>query len=392
MAIICNKTKMKIIVNSKDLYNRLFYIRGVVPKNPTLPILECFLFEVKENVLHMTSSDLHIIGKTAMPIEHSDEGRIAIPANILMDTLSKVANTALTISIDEETYSTKIVTDNGNYEISSENPLDFPPLPDIEGATTLSLPAKVLKDAINQTAYAISTDEVRLALNGVLMKLHQDLTFVTTDGHRMVKYTQNGYKNDAKKQIIIPKKAIHVLKELSGSGEKEDIETEKNTEKQEVKIDFNPSWASFSFRNVTLYCRLIDERFPDYENVFPKDYENTLSIEREPLRQALERMVIYSNRDNSLIRLHVKGNQLSLSAEDLDYSNKAQEEIPCQEHQGKDIEIGFNARFLIDVCKTLKSPLVTILLGEVKQPVLFSPTQEKGKDITALVMPVLLNN
>ena len=374
---------MKVIVNSRNLHQKLQLIQNVVPKNPMLPILECFLFDIKDNTLSMTASDLHITSTTSMPIEKAEEGRIAIPATILMDILSKLPDQALTLSVNSETYTTKIVSENGNYQISSENPADFPQAPAIEGPTEVQLPANVLREALNQTAYAMSTDELRPALNGLYAQINESITFVATDGHRLAKYTNTGYSSEVAQSIIIPKKTVQTIRGLLGSS------TDNNNDN--VRLTFNPSNALFELSEVRLSSRLVDERFPDYQNVIPTEHVSTLTLNKDEFRHTVERINIFTNRATAQMRIKIAGNKLELLAEDLDYSNEAKELLICENYTGEDVEIGFNARFLIDVAKTLNGEKIEMRLSRASEAAIIVPADQKEEQALALVMPIMLS-
>ncbi len=378
---------MKVVVNSKSLYQQLQLIQSVVPKNPMLPILECILFEIKENTLSMTASDLHITSITSMPIEKSDEGSLAIPATILINTLQRLPDQALTLSFDENSYRTRITAESGSYQISCENPADFPRAPEIEEQAVVELPLQVLREAFAQTSYAISTDELRPALNGIYVQIEQGISFVATDGHRLAKYFNPEYSSETAQSIIIPKKTVQTIQNL--------INTEDRANK--VRVVLNPNNAEFKFEQVRLISRLIDENYPDYKNVVPSSHTSSLTINKEIFREAVERINIFTNRATGQMRIKIAGNTLELLAEDLDYSNEGSERIACSNYTGEDIEIGFNARFLIDVTKTLPGENLELRLNQAHEAAIISPiSQDETADETAnqnfaLVMPIMLN-
>src|SRR6187402_3364945 len=310
---------MKFIVNSAYLLKQLSNINGVITTNPVVPILENFLFELEKGSLTVTASDLQTSMITEIQVESKEKGSIAVPARILLDTLKNLPEQPVTFSIDESTYSIEIISDNGRYKLSGENATDFPKVPNVSNDFSAEIASDVLARAVNNTIFATSNDELRPAMTGVYVNLgDKNTTFVATDGHRLVRYRRSDVKSDNGSAIIIPRKALNLLKATLP------------TENAPVNIDFNLSNAFFSFGNIRMICRLIDERFPDYENAIPTNNQNTLTINRMDILSSLRRISIYSNRTTHQVRLKLSLNDLVVSAEDLDYSNEANERLMCE--------------------------------------------------------------
>src|SRR5690606_9787377 len=325
---------MKFIVNSSILLKHLSAINGVVTTNPVVPILENFLFEIKDGKLTVTASDLQTSMMTEIDLEAKEDGNIAVPARILIDTLKNLPEQPVTFSIDNESYSIEISSDNGRYKLAGENATDFPKIPAVTNATVVDMSTEVLSSAINNTIFATSNDELRPAMTGVYLNLSStNATFVATDGHRLIRYRRVDVASEGDNALIIPRKALNLLKSTLPSAV------------TEVNIEFNTSNAFFRFGNIQMVCRLIDERCPDYENVIPTNNENHMSINRTEFLSSLRRISIYANKTTHQVRLKITGSELQISAEDLDFSNEANERLSC-EHDGEDIEIGFNAKFL----------------------------------------------
>lgn len=371
---------MKFIVNSAYLLKQLSNINGVITTNPVVPILENFLFELEKGSLTVTASDLQTSMITELNVESKEKGNIAVPARILLDTLKNLPEQPVTFSIDESTYSIEIISDNGRYKLSGENATDFPKVPNVSNDFTAEISTEVLSRAVNNTIFATSNDELRPAMTGVYVNLgEKNTTFVATDGHRLVRYRRTDVKSDNGSSIIIPRKALNLLKATLP------------TENQPVNIDFNLSNAFFKFGNIRMICRLIDERFPDYENVIPTQNNIKMTIGRGELLGALKRISIYANKTTHQVRLKITGSELQISAEDLDFSNEANERLSC-EHEGEDIEIGFNAKFLVEMLTNLDSDQIRLSMSAPnKAGVLHPADKDKHEDILMLVMPVMLN-
>ena len=372
---------MKFIVSSSALLKQLQSINGVVANNPVVPILENFLFDVTDGLLTITASDLETSMITEIPVEAKENGRIAAPARILLDTLKNLPDQPVTFTIDEETYTIEISSSNGRYKLSGENATDFPKVPQVRGGNAIEIPSNALARAINKTIFAVSTDELRPAMTGIFVQLNEgNITFVATDGHRLLRYRRNDVSTGESTSIIVPRKAFNLLKATLPA------------EPTSVKVEFNNANAFFSFDNIRMICRLIDERFPDYENVIPKLNPNKLLIDRYDLLSSVKRISIYSNKTTHQVRLKITGSELLISAEDLDFSNEASERLSCQ-YEGEDMEIGFNAKFLIEMLNNIDADEVNLELSTPNRAGLLMPASaDENENILMLVMPVMLNN
>ena len=372
---------MKFIVSSAELLKHLSNINGVITTNPVVPILENFLFEINDGLLTITASDLQISMTTEIDIEAKENGSIAVPARILMDTLKNLPEQPVTFSINPETYGLEINSDNGHYKLAGENAIDFPKVPTVFDAYNMDISTDVLSGAINNTIFATSNDELRPAMTGVYLKLDETNTiFVATDGHRLVRYRRVDIASDTSMAIIIPRKALNLLKSTLPS------------ENSNVIVEYNASNAYFHFNNIKMICRLIDERFPDYENVIPTENPIEMRIDRNELLGSLRRISFYASKTTHQIRLKITGSELSVSAEDLDFSNEAKETLAC-EHNGEDIEIGFNAKLLVELLGNLYSKEITLQMSAPNRAGLIIPSEkDDNEDILMLVMPVMLNN
>ena len=374
---------MNFIVSSSYLLKNLSSISGVITSNPVVPILENVLFEIENGNLLITASDLQTSVMVELQVESKENGSVAIPAKILIDTLKNLPEQPVTFSIDENNYNIEINSDNGRYKLAGENSADFPKVPEISDGYSFTVNANTLALAIGNTIFSTSTDELRPAMTGVFFRLSSNsCTFVSTDGHRLVKYIRTDISGDeVDHDMIIPRKYLNLLKTIIPSDDKNDI-----------NIEFNASNAFFSNDNIKLVCRLIDERYPDYENVIPSDNSNSIEVDKSEILSSLKRISIYANKTTNQVRLKVSGSEILISAEDLDFSNEANERISC-EHDGDDIEIGFNAKFLIEILSNIHSDKVIFKLSEPNRAGLVLPEDiEDEEDLTMLVMPVMLND
>jgi len=374
---------MNFIVSSSYLLKNLNSISGVITSNPVVPILENVLFEIEGGNLLITASDLQTSVMVELQVESKEDGSVAIPAKILIETLKNLPEQPVTFSIDDQNYNIEINSDNGRYKLAGENSADFPKVPGVNDGYSSDINSEILNSAISNTIFSTSTDELRPAMTGVFFKLASTgCTFVSTDGHRLVKYIRTDIKGDeVDHDMILPRKSLNLLKSI--------LPTDKSSD---IKLDFNASNAYFSFENIKMVCRLIDERYPDYDNVIPSDNSNTVTITKSELLGSLKRISIYANKTTNQVRFKISGSEILISAEDLDFSNEANERISC-EHDGDDIEIGFNAKFLIEMLSNIESEKVILKLSEPNRAGLLIPEDiNDNEDITMLVMPVMLND
>jgi DNA polymerase-3 subunit beta len=372
---------MRFIVSTSVLLKQLQAVNGASSSSTVLPILENFLFEIKDNVLTISATDLQTSMVTFLQVESKEEGRIAVPAKILLDTLKTLPDQPIAFTVDQETSAIEISAGDGKYKLSGENADDFPKIPVVDNAASVTILASVLAESINKTIFAVSNDELRPAMTGVYCHLSpESTTFVGTDAHKLVRYRRNDVKSEVEASLILPKKALSLLKSSLPS---EDIT---------VSIEYNSTSAFFKFGNIHLICRLIDERYPDYEAVIPTLNPNKLSIDRLQFLNSLRRVVIYANKTTHQVRLKIAGSELNISSEDLDFANEAHERLSCQ-FEGEDMEIGFNAKFLIEMLNNLDCEEVQLEMSTANRAGLLTPlVSDESEDVLMLVMPVMLNN
>jgi DNA polymerase III subunit beta len=371
---------MKFIVSTGSLLKCLQTISGVISTNTVLPILEDFLFEIQEKTLNIFATDLETSMSSTVEIESKETGRVAVPARILMDILKTLPDQPLAFDVDMKNYVVEITTSNGKYKLAGENGEDFPRIPVAEDVQSVVLPSDTLVRAINHTLFAASTDELRQAMTGVYHELNSDnLTFVATDAHKLVRYRRMDANAENNTSFIVPKKALTLLKNALPQDE-------------QVHLSYNSSNAFYTFGTYKLICRLIDARYPDYNAVIPTENPNRLTIGRIDLMNALKRSVIFANKTTHQVLLKITGSEMQISAQDLDFSNESSERLNC-DYNGEDIEIAFNAKFLIEMLGVLDTDTVHMELSTPTKAGLLLPDAEENdkEDILMLIMPVMLN-
>lgn len=371
---------MRFVVSSVQLLKNLQKISGVISTNTVLPILEDFLFDIAKSKLTITATDLDTTMSVSMDVESKESFKVAIPARILLDSLKALPEQPVMIAVDETTNGIELTTDNGKYKLSGENSADFPKEPSPDGVEEVILVSSILNKGVSKTLFAVSNDELRPAMTGVFFQLDANgITFVATDAHKLVKFNRSDVKG-GNASFIVPKKALNLLKAVVPNNE------------TEVKVQFNKSNAFFSFENIQLICRLIDAKYPDYNAVIPKENPNLLTILKDDFYASLRRTSIFSNKTTHQVVLKMSGSELTVSAQDLDFSNEASEKLGC-EYQGSALEIGFNAKFLLEMLGALESNEINIELSTPNRAGIIRPTiKEDNEDLLMLVMPVMLNN
>ncbi len=371
---------MKFVASTTALLKELQLVNGVISNRAVIPILEYFLFEVENGKLSITGTDLEVSMKSGLAVESKEDGRVAVPARLIIDILRTLPEQPVTFSIDETNNAIELTSDNGQYKIAGEGAEDFPQFPEVENGQSVSLNAKVLNKAINSTLFAIGNDELRPALMGLLTEMTPlDFKFVSTDGNKLVKYRREDIRTDNTDSFILPRKALNLLKNSLPDDE------------VMVAVEYNNTNALFTFGDVKLICRLIDERFPDYNAAIPAEAPYSLRINRTELVNSLKRIAIFSNKTTYQVRFKISHNELELTAQDLDFANEGFERLAC-DFDGDQMNIGFNARFLIDMLNILDSDEVVINLSQHNRPGILKPAAtEEGEELMMLLMPIVLN-
>lgn len=380
---------MKFIVSSSELLKQLQLLSGVVSNNNTLAILDNFLFDLQGSVLTLTASDLETTVSTRVSVTGESEGKICVPAKLLTDTIKTFPEQPLTIRMKEEENLFEIVSEQGNYSFGFEKGDEFPVAPELESPSKVKLSNIVLKEAINKTLFAAGNDELRPVMTGVLFQLGiESCTFVATDAHKLVKYTRKDIQATENAEFIVPQKTLNIIKNASS------ISTKLNASNDgdDVTIEYNQVNARFTFGNTTFICRLIDGKYPNYQAVIPTENPNVLTIDRIAFLNSIRRLSIFSNKTTHQIKLDLNGNNLQLSAEDIDFSNKAEERLSC-DYAGENLIIGFNSKILSEMLSILNTEDVTLEMSEPNRAGIIKPMGglEEGEEILMLVMPIMIN-
>ncbi len=371
---------MKFIVSSSYLLKQLQVLGGVISNSNTLPILDNFLFELDHNTLTVSASDLETTMSAKLEVESSDQGVIAVPAKLLLETLKTFPEQPLTFVVSDNN-TAEISSNHGKYVLAYADGEEFPKAVELEDPSSTIVLGDILATAVSKTIFATGNDDLRPVMSGVFFQFSTEgLTFVATDAHKLVKYTRGDLKASQAAEFIMPKKPLNLIKGILAGSD------------SEVLIEYNESNAKFSFDETQLICRLIDGKYPNYEAVIPKENPNKLTIARTQFLNSVRRVSIFSNKTTHQIRLKIAGAELNISAEDIDYSNKAEERLTC-DYQGDDMQIGFNSRFLSEMLSNLNAEDVQLEMSLPNRAGILTPVDglDEGEQVTMLVMPVMLN-
>lgn len=371
---------MKFIISSSILLKQLSSLSGLFGSGGVLPVLENVLFELDKSNLKLSATDLETSMSITVNAESTDRGSVAIPGKLLLDTLKTFPDQPLTFSIDLKKSAVEILTDSGKYKLVGHQEGDFPNPAQLEKPSSIEMDSETLIRAIDHTLFAVSNDELRPMMCGVFININSDRTvFVSTDAHKLVRYTRDDIKSKSEASYIIPKKPLSLLKALLGQNK--------------VKIEHNATNVSFDFAGVSIVTKLIDAKYPNYEAVIPKENVNKLIISRLELLSSIRRVAVFSNRNTHQVKLSIKSKSMAITAEDLDFSNEAAESIKC-DYNGQPMEIGFNSKFLVEILSCIDTDEVMIELGSPNKAGLIRPVTEDKKskeDILMIVMPVMIN-
>ena len=374
---------MKFIVASGELQKALNTVSGVISSSQSRPILENYLFELEENNLKITASDGETTLITSLEVKSDDSGKFAVPAKIFQDFVKTYGEQPLTLSVKDAADGNgsllEILDEKDNFAVALDNAEDYPELPEFDAAQSVKISAGVLSEALNNTLFATSNDSLRPVMTGVLFQFKEDETnFVSTDSHRLVVYKRTDLINAEPIEFIMPKKPLAIFKNILASSN------------DEVTIEFNENMAKFTFGNNIWICRLIDGKYPNYSAVIPKENPNVLTINRNLLLNSIRRASIMSNKSTNQVRFKLSGNILHLHAEDTEYANKADMQIPC-DYNGEDINIGFSSKFLTEMLSVLSADDITMKMSQPNRPGIIEPVDglEDEENILMLSMPVI---
>ena len=374
---------MKFVVSSSELLTHLQAISRAISSKSQLPVLDCFLFDLKGSELSMTASDLEVTMTTRMATESTEgDGRLAFPSKILLEILKKLPEQPLRFEANLDTLSVDIFSERGKYNFVGQPAEDYPSIPEVEEdkASKIRVPASMLLTGINKTLFATADDELRPVMNGILFEFSpENLTFVSSDSHKLVRYRRLDANCAFEASFILPKKPASLLKNVLPR------------ETGDVEIEFDNKNAFFNLPNYKLVCRLVEGNYPSYNAVIPHDNPNKVVIDRIDLSNTLGRVSIFSSQSSNLVKLHLTSNEVVISAQDIDFSISAFEKLNCQ-YEGQEMEIGFKSLFLADILDNISSDDIVIEMSDPSRAALILPIEKnENEDELMLLMPMMIN-
>lgn len=375
---------MKFVISSTELLSHLTAISKVISSKSTMPILDNFLFEIAENSLKITASDIESTLITSIELDNVDGGgMIAVPAKLLIDTLKEFPEQPLTFHVDNNTFGIQILSENGKYSIVGADGEDFPQIPTIESdsGASVKLNHKSLLKGIEKTLFATADDELRPVMNGIFVEMTEKyMSFVASDAHKLVRYRRLDVRNEVEASFILPKKPAALLKNLLAK------------ESSDIVVEFNDKNAFFRLSNYQLICRLVEGNYPSYGSVIPQNNPNSMVIDRLAFHNTVKRVSVFANQASNLVKLSLSGSQMVVSAQDIDFSISAVERLQC-DYEGEDMEIGFKSLFLQEILSNLPSSEVRLEMSDPSRAGLILPAEKEDpdEDVLMLLMPMMIN-
>lgn len=375
---------MEFKVNSKELDKLLGKIIPAVPTRTPMPILENFLFEVKDGLLTIYATDLEISLKSSLNIVTEDNIKVVVPARLLNDIVKSLKETTIHFKFSTNK-KINLITDTGKYVISYLDPDEFPEIPavtddkNVKDINEVLINGVELRQAFEKSSFAMSKEEMRPAMMGTLFEFTDDgLRFVTTDGHRLVNLQKKSVKANFNQQYVVPERAVSVLLKI--------------LDEKDVKIFMTKSYASFKLNDIELITRLIAQKYPDYNSVIPLENEFLLKVNTKDIHDSIKRMMLFSTSSTRRVKFSITKNSLEISAEDLDIGASGEEKVGC-EYSNDDLEIGFNSAYVNDVLNHMSDneEIIFKLHSPTKAVIIEPVVKKENQDLMMLLMPVRLN-
>lgn len=374
---------MRLTISSTTLASRLTALSKVFNSKNSLPILDCYLFEVNSNQLTITASDSENVMTTQIQLDESDgNGTFAVNNRNILDAVKELPEQPLTLDVDMSTYAIKVIYMNGMYNFTAQSGDEFPRMQPLnDSAAAITIESKTLANDIAHSIFATANEELRPVMNGIYFDLKEDsLAIVASDGHKLVRTLNKNIKSEKPMSFILPKKPATLLKNVLQKTE------------DDVIIRFDDRNANILFPEGTLACRLIEGRYPNYNSVIPQDNPNLLTVDRMVLASVVRRVLPFASDSSQQIRLHIETGKAVISSEDIDFYTSAKEEIVC-DYNGMPMNIGFKGTSLMEILTNLDGEEVELKLADPSRPCLIIPTnQPENEDVLMLIMPMLLND
>ena len=374
---------MKFVVSSNTLLTRLQAVSKVIGGKPVQPILDNILLVATEGVLYATASDKETTMEARIELESlEEEGKITIPAKILLDILKEFPEQPLTFEINTETNEVKIISEKGEFSVPGESAEDYPIQAALnDSSNDLTSKCGLILEGIVKTIFATANDDLRPVMNCILIEMNEDnFTFVASDAHNLARYKRFDAKSEnGQFSLILPKKPALMLKNILPKDD------------SELKISFNDNMACFVFGDYKMTSTLVEGRFPNYNSVIPQNNPKKIIIEKKELYNSLRRVSVMANQASNLVKFDVAEGKIVISAQDMDYSMSGHETLTCQ-YEGENIAIGFKSPFVLEILSNIESENVVLELSDPTRPGLFLPfeNEDNDEDLLMLLMPMMV--
>ena len=374
---------MRFTVSSSALYSHLSAASRVMSSKNSMPILDCFLLNIRDGKVTVTASDSEKYFVTSVElIEMTDNAMFCVPAKTMMESIKELAEQPLTLEFNPDTHELTGIHQSGTFSVMGQDADPFPIQQDINAeATRLALPVNVLLNGINRCLFATANDEIRLVMTGVYFDIKADsITFAGTDGRKLVRNRNTSVQPGFEGGFILPKKVCAILKSVLTKGE------------DEIQINFDSEKALIQTPGFELYFRLIEGRYPNYNAVIPGNNPFQATVDRGSLIGALKRVSVFCNQSSGLMKVHLENNLMKLTGQDNDYATSAEENLYC-EYNNSPISIGFSCQFMLEIAAILEGESLTLQLADPSRPGIIVPAEQDPQDeVLMLLMPMMLND
>lgn len=373
---------MKFVVSSSAFYSRLAAASKVMAAKNSMPILECFMLDIKNGKVTITASDGEKYFITSTPLIDSDNNAsFCVKAKTIMDSMKEIAEQPLTLDFNPGSHELKGIHQSGQFTVMTQDSEPYPAVQPVkEENTTLTIPTDTMLAGINRCLFATANDEIRLVMTGIFLDIHEnDITFAGTDGRKLVRYINKSVQPGVTTGFILPKKVAAILRGVLAKGE-------------EMTISFDTEKACIVTKDLEMYFRMIEGRYPNYNGVIPQNNPFQATVDRASLISALKRIAVFCNQSSGLMKLQLENNMMNLSGQDNDFATSADEHLIC-EYNEQPISIGFSCHFMLEIASILESEQITVQLADASRPGIVVPaTQPEDEETLMLIMPMMLND
>ncbi len=372
---------MKFTVSSQALYSRLTAASKVLAAKNNMPILECFLLDVKNGQVQITASDGEKYLITRIPLVDSDNNaQLCVSAKQLMESIKELAEQPLTLEYNPDSHEVRVIHQTGEFRMVGYDASTYPLLQLLaDGATELNMGGDILLKGINRCLFATANDEVRQVMNGVYLDVQPDnITFAGTDGRKLVRYINRSLQSGMQTGFILPKKVAVIVKNV--------LQPE-----EQVIVRYDAERAMIQGDTFELYFRLIEGRYPNYNSVIPSNNPFCATVDRSALLSALRRVSVFCNQSSGLMKLHLENNLMKLTGQDNDYVTSVVENLVC-DYNNTPASIGFSCHLLIEIASVMDCEQLTIQLADPSRPGIIVPAEPAEQEETLmLLMPMMLS-